>query len=708
MPPYALRRYVWLATALGSAAAAQADTLATDTPPPDTSGWKCEQCPFFRGYTAEVAAGALYADGANDSYGRYTGTNHDGVYADVGGNGQWASPDGAYVTYDLEDLGLPSRDATVEAGQQGHYNIRVNYDGLPSRLYDTTVTPFTGGAGQLSLPAGWQAAGSTSGMTQLNSSLHTIDIETERRTVSLLGQFFANPSWTVFGEFQHQEKSGTGITGGAFLTDAVQLPQPIDYITNSFEAGAAWAGRIASARLAYTGSWFTDGNDSLTWSNPYLPVVPGSIDGRMALPPDNNLQQLSASGEVRLPVWLATTLTYNASIGELKQDAAFLPISTLPGSPTLPESSLDGDVHVSHYALGLSSRPLSKLYVRGTATYDGRDDHTSPLAIPYVVTDTFPGGTAVTPRYGEDRTRLEGSADYRLFSWVRVGTGGNILDTHFAPGQVLTYTHENQGWGHATFNPLASLSLTFKGGSGRRVASSFNLEALPPNENPLLRAFEYAPRDRTFFNLSAAWELTSTLSWALEGSYGNDAYRLSPLGLQDGHERNISTTLTWAPREHLSLYMNGGYQRTTALQLGDNEPAAPAWQVNDVQRYWNLGTGGQWTINERWDLNLDYVHSTSSVGTDIMAGGPSQAFPENDTQLDSLWLNATYHWTRAFRLRLRYGHEKYDSNDWALDNVGPAAVTDLLSLGAQPFRHDVNAVGVTMLYQIGAAAGAAQ
>jgi predicted porin len=147
--------------------------------------------------------------------------------------------------------------------------------------------------------------------------------------------------------------------------------------------------------------------------------------------------------------------------------------------------------------------------------------------------------------------------------------------------------------------------------------------------------------------------------------------------------------------------MNGGYQRMTALQVGNNTPAAPNWQVNDVQRYWSLGAGGQWTLNERWDLGLDYVHSASSVGTDITAGGPPQVFPENDSHLDSLWINATYHWTRAFRLRVRYGHEKYDSNDWALDNVGPVTVTNLLSVGAQPFHHDVNAVGLTLFYRIG-------
>ena len=89
-------------------------------------------------------------------------------------------------------------------------------------------------------------------------------------------------------------------------------------------------------------------------------------------------------------------------------------MSALAGAWLPTPGSLDGDVHLSHYALGLASRPLPKLSLRGNATYDGHDEKTSPLALPYIVTDTFPGGTAMTPRYSEDRVRLDGGADYAL------------------------------------------------------------------------------------------------------------------------------------------------------------------------------------------------------------------------------------------------------------------------------------------------------
>jgi hypothetical protein len=59
--------------------------------------------------------------------------------------------------------------------------------------------------------------------------------------------------------------------------------------------------------LSYTGSWFEDKTDSLTFANPYSPIVQGSTQGQLSLPPSNTLQQLNATGNVQLP-W-ATTLT---------------------------------------------------------------------------------------------------------------------------------------------------------------------------------------------------------------------------------------------------------------------------------------------------------------------------------------------------------------------------------------------------------------
>jgi MtrB/PioB family decaheme-associated outer membrane protein len=701
-------RYAPLPLACAVAAASLTPLARADAPErPDTSGWKCSQCPFLQGYDARVEAGALYARGANASYGRYTGIARSSPYVDAAASGQYRRADGTYASYDLEQLGLPSREGVIDAGREGRFDLRLSYDGQPTRLYDTAVTPFRSlGGSSFGLPAGWVAAGNTAAMTQLATSLAPIELGFDRRTVALAGRWFPASSWTVFSEFRRQEKIGTDFTGASFLTQALQLPEPIDYVTNAFDAGAEWVGRWASLRLTYSGSWFDDDSNTFTFANPYLPFVPGSTEGRLALPPANNLQQLSAAGDVQLP-WLSTSLTYRLSFGRLRQDDAFLPVSTLPGAGVPLPGSLNGDVHVSHYALGLAARPLPKLSVHGNATYDGRDDTTTPLTIAYVVTDTFPGGSFTTPRYGEDRVRLDGGADYAALRWMRIGVGGDLRETHYSPNQVLTWSQDAESFGRLSATPLASLDFVLKGGAAERRTSAFDAAALPLAENPLVRAFNYAARDRVFYTLTGTWTVSPTLTWSAEGFFADDDYRLSPLGLQSAHERRGSSTLTWKPRQQLTLYADGGYQRLYDLQSGFSGAVTPPWLVASTERYWNAGAGGEWLVNHLWTLKLDYLHAPSYSDTDSTAGGLAQPFPQYWTRLDRVLLDATYRRSAALQIHFRYSFEKFDSADWALDGVGPATIPNLLALGLQPYQHSVNLFALTASYQFGSAKASA-
>jgi MtrB/PioB family decaheme-associated outer membrane protein len=686
---------------LGSASLADAPANALV---PDTSAWKCTQCPFLQGYESQTEAGALSASGANASFGRYTGIDRSGVYADLGASGELRSASGQYANYDLERLGLASRDGTVVGGSEGRYELRISYDGQPTRLYDSTVTPFQGNGSNLSLTPGWVASGGTAGMTALNSSLAPDALAFDRRTIGLSGNYYASTAWTLFGELQRQEKIGTDLSSASFLTEAVQLPQPIDYVTDSLTAGTLWAGARASLRLTYTGSWFEDRSAALLFADPYLPIVPGSTEGRLGVPPSNTLQQLAAAGNVRLP-WFGSSLTYAASIGTLKQNDAFMPVSTLAGAITPTPASLGGDVLLSHYALGLAARPLPKLSLRGHATYDGRDDKTNPLAIAYIVTDTFPGGTAITPRYSEDHARLDGGADYALVPWMSLGVGGQLDDIHYGPGQVVSWTQDVESWGRATLTPIAPLNFTLKVGNGLRKASSFDTAALPPQESPQIFQYEYAPRDRVFSSLNGAWSVSSKLIWSLAGALSKNDYRSSTLGLQGTHEQRLSSTLTWTPGATLTAYLDAGYERLFNLQNGYVGPGEAPWVASDTERYWNADVGGRWLANPRWTVTLDYLIAPTYEDTDSAVAGLSQAFPQSWTRLDSARLGVSYQWTAALQIHLRYERETYNSNDWALMGVNPATISNLLALGIQPYQDNVNLFGLTVRYTLGAATG---
>lgn len=694
-----LRGAVVLLVAASAAAAGEPPPSADPDPATvDTSDWKCTQCPFTQDFSGDAAVGALYADGANAAYGRYTGITHTGTYADAEASGRWRDRDGSYASYDLEDLGLDSRAGRAEGGREGNFDVALTYDGQPSRLYDTGQTPYRAVGSQLSLPADWVSAGSTAGMSALGTSLAPVSIGTERRTVTLLARYFAGPSFTVFGQFQRQEKIGSELGSASFLTDAVQFAQPIHYITDTAEAGVSWAGRGASARLSYSDSKFENDYSALTFANPYLPIVPDATTGRLGVPPGNSLQQVSASGELTLP-W-SGTLGFAASLGWLRQNDAFLPASTLvSGAPSL--GSLDGDVHLSHYAARVALRPAPALSLRGNASYDGRDDKTLPQTVSYIVTDTFPGGTATTPRYGEDRVRLDGGADYTFAHWLRLGVGGKFNDNHYAPGQVIDNLQETESFGRGIVTPIPSLTFTIKAGNGLRKTSSFNPGALPAAENPLVYPYEYAPRDRAFGTLTASWSATSTLTWSAEGTLAKDDYRASTLGLQSVHEQRSSTLLVWTPRETLSIYAGASYEHLSHLQDGYLGAGLTPWMVTETERFWNANVGGRWVPQERWTVSLSYLIAPSYDDVDTAVSGLQQAFPQNFSKLQSTRLDVLYRWTAALEMHVRYIRETLESSDWALAQVAPATVPNLLALGIQPWRDNVNVFGLTVRYRFG-------
>jgi hypothetical protein len=144
------------------------------------------------------------------------------------------------------------------------------------------------------------------------------------------------------------------------------------------------------------------------------------------------------------------------------------------------------------------------------------------------------------------------------------------------------------------------------------------------------------------------------------------------------------------------------------LQNGSTGVGTTPWLVADTDRFWNLGLGGRWVPQERWALTVDYVLAPSYDNNDTLVGGLQQAFPQNSTKLTTTRFSAIYNWTAATQIHLRYAREQYHSSDWAVNGVGAATLPNLLSLGVQPYRDNVNVFGLTVRYQFGRDSGAAQ
>ena len=286
----------WLSAPTAPRHSRFAATAPADPPSADTSDWKCTQCPFLQGYTAEAKSAAPGASGANATFGRYTGIDHERCLCGCLGVRRLSQAQTAPMrTTSSSTSGSPRGRAMSRAAAKARYDLRVSYDGQPNAALRHRSHP---------VQSRWLESRATGPLDPGGQHRPHDRCSTESRTRRYRVQSAAPsrcslaisrvPAGPLFGEFRHQEHDGTGLTSASFLTEAVQLPQPFDYVTNSFEAGAAvGTGRKASFRFSYLGSWFDDNYDSITFANPYLPIVPGSTQGQLATPPGNTLQQIT-------------------------------------------------------------------------------------------------------------------------------------------------------------------------------------------------------------------------------------------------------------------------------------------------------------------------------------------------------------------------------------------------------------------------------
>jgi MtrB/PioB family decaheme-associated outer membrane protein len=677
------------------AAVPAAAALAEAPAAPDTSNWKCESCPFYKGYDGDATAGAAYPDGANASYGRYTGMDHAKTYADLGAEGSWQNESGGIGSYTLDNLGLDSRSGELRVGQAGRFDVGLSYDGLPYRRYDMTVTPFSGGT-TLSLPSNWVAAGTTAGMSSLAADLHRVDVGTLRKRYGIDGRYLFASGLKLFAAVRREQKTGNELLGASFLTQAMQLAPSVDYTTDTFEIGAAWSSRTADVKLVLSDSKFKNSDAALNFANPYLPLVPSAVQGQLALAPGNEARQWNLGGSIALP-W-NSSVSANVGTTQLKQDAPLLPNSTFVGAPP-PPAGFSGDVKLTHAAGTIGMRPLPKLSVHGRLAYDERKDDSTTLSIAQVTTDVAVGAAVTTPRYDFKRLRLDGGIDYRFWRWLTAGIGGDRIEIDRTQ-QVVQKTEDGRTWGLLKFSTENNLALTLKGGAGHREARGVDLTLLPANENPALSIYNLSNRDRDFGELRVSYSPLESLSLGVQGSAANDVYRRSEFGLIEGRERRIDATLGWSPAEKLSFYLDGGYQKRGSVEDGRYSTASPTWRAELTDRFRTLGIGGHWS-RAKWDVTADYTHADSTGATGVGLVGALGSFPDTRTRYDNARFAVGYACSEVLTLRLRYVYQNYASDDWALDGVGPATLPNLIALGAVPDGHNVNMIALAVNYRFG-------
>jgi MtrB/PioB family decaheme-associated outer membrane protein len=685
-----------IALALVAPAAAWADV--------DTSDWACEFCPFEEGYTADMGVGATYVSDDAARFGNGLGYDEKGGYANLDGEGRYAK-DGKQMRWAAEDLGLKSRVLSIEGGSQGQYMFGLEYRELPYRRFDTTQTVYLESGDALQLPSAWVTAPLTSGFTQLASSLGSRNIETDRQILKLNGEYLPSSAFALFADYRRQQRDGVAITTGSTYTQAAYLPRPIDDHTDEMDLGIRYKAENFNMALAYYGSYYRNGVDSLTWDNPFT-SFPGADQGRTAVEPDNDFQQLSFSGAYFAEV-MRTNIVFSAAMGRGEQTATLLPYTINPtlSPPSLPVSSLDGKVDTSNYTFTITSRPFDKTRVSLSYRQDERENKTPVSMWSRVITDNVTSGdNEFNTAYSFKRQKLNLAASYRLFDSLKVSAGYDRrqLDRDY---QEVAEQTEDTGWGKLDYRPNSIFDISLRGGASRRDIDRYDTDiALSLGQNPLMRKYNLAYRYREFGELTAAVSFPSApVSAAITVMQSDDSYSRSELGMVSSDEMRVTGDISWAVGESTSIYLSGGLDSIEATQLGSQDFGAANWTANHDDSFMHAGGGFRILgINDKADLVFDYTRSEGE--TDIAVSRYSNAadsLPTLDSTMDALRMSLSFTVSERLAATFSLRYERFKTSDWALDGVLVDTLPTVLTMGASAYDYDVWAAGVGFRYRIG-------
>jgi MtrB/PioB family decaheme-associated outer membrane protein len=661
----------------------------------DPSQWKCESCPFEKGTTGSVEAGAGYVTQDSPKFGDFTGLDEKGAFAIGDATLRYRGDNGYYSNFIASDLGLDDRSVYADGGSEGNWAYRLGYSEIPRHLTDGASTPYIGNGGSvLTLPPGYPAD-TTAGMP-LASTLAPVDIGYKRSRLDLGGTLVGPEGWQFRLDVRRDVRDGTQRAAGSFFSSTSQLVAPVDQTTDQLQAVIEYSDKRLEASVGYHASIFHNGDDSLTWQNPFTPLVPGATTGQLALAPDNQFHEIF--GTLGYQFTPGIRASAEVHVGRMEQNQPFLSptLNTSLVVPGLPATSLDGQVDTVDATVRLTANATDRLRLAASFIYDDRDNKTSSLDYTQVTADMFPGPTIANRPYSftRDRTKLE--ADWRGDGWK--AAGGLDYDAMKRTLQETEKTKESTAWARGSVQPFESLGVDVKLLYANRTNDGYAAVVSDVPQNPLMRKYNEADRRRNAGEVRADWTLRQDLSLGFNVDLTADDYTHSAIGLTKAHSSSAGVDLS-AVSDNTRFRAYLQFENIYSSLANSDDFGDADWRGTSNDKFDTLGLGvTQLAMKGKLELAADLMISHSRSDTTVWFGQSGQQFPTIKNSLDNFTVSAVWHQTAKLSLLGSLGYEQYASTDWHFDGVAPGTVPNLLAFGEQAPHYHVGVIRIAARY----------
>jgi len=684
---------------LGPPAMAQDNEPGNVPEAPNFERWQCRQCEFDYGWTGSILFGAGYVSEDFAEFGNFRDQEEEGVEPELDLDLIWRDDKGRWLDILGADLGRENRELFIQGGKQGSYRAWIGFDGIQHFRADDTASIFTGaGNANQRLPAGWVRGGRSDQFETLAESLRPVDIKRERNLIQAGFELARLEPWTMRFDVSHEIRDGNRIQGGSFIFSAIELASPVEYETTRIDAAIGYSGSNWELETGYNLSLFENDNRSLTFENPFFGINGADI-GQLAQPPDNQFHQFSVSGSWRPLRQL--TLAGQVAFGRIEQDDNFVSPSLNPmfGQVGLPIADLDGEVDTAALRFRASSPLTRKLRATLEFAYDERDNDSDRASFAQVVSDTFLAAERINEPFSYEKTTFEAGLDYRVFSFLKLDASARFTDTERTFQEVEDTDTEKYRL-RARINPIDRLNLIAEASYEERD-NDLDPALLPRRENPALRRFHFAEKERDAYRLTADYALTERVVIGAYGEISDDDYTDTRIGLSSGETETWGVDLSATLAKSVSAHAFWSYENLEATIFGADDVIGAPWTAKQDDRFNTVGLGLRFAdLPGRWlEARIDAIYARSEGDIRTFKRDTSPLFPELETDRYEIETSIERELAARWNLRMSWLVGRLTEDDFFRDLVQPATLPNLLSLGEGTPGDTVHVISAMLRYR---------
>jgi hypothetical protein len=117
----------------------------------------------------------------------------------------------------------------------------------------------------------------------------------------------------------------------------------------------------------------------------------------------------------------------------------------------------------------------------------------------------------------------------------------------------------------------------------------------------------------------------------------------------------------------------------------------------------SITAGVQWQISDVCRLDIDWTQVDTDATWQQATGRSISELPLPDvkTRLNTWRATLAYQFSASDQLELSYENYRFSDDDFALQNVNPASISNVLWTGVQPDDEDLNIVTLSWQHRLG-------